>query len=508
MQHPPKVPIKKKTNPKASRRRKALFLCVTLVLTLAFVLFLPSMPNLFPTEAQMVPPSSYSFQTLDTGEREQLSSITVTHEGGEAYTLLYQNERLFLKREGGTPTLINEAYMEQILRAATTIAVEDTIAADVEEVRAHLGDMGLDSPSITVRVRYQNDREDLLQFGNRVPDTTYFYYRWSGDNGVYMCDEGLYEAFEYTAAMLLPVEQPLLQQSLIDHMSLRIRGQEDLELQFAITSGGAITGTMQQPYPYPLDSGAAQSLITAAANFRLGTKQGPVTSENSADYGFVSPMAVIDIHQQQGAYGEIDEEGALVTLVAEEQTLRIVIGREEGDYFYTCEYAGECYYVSRFLVATLVGATPEKLITKNPADLGDAVIAAIQVQNGGTLLDIRHQRTERVLPNNQLDMDQEGNILYDVTVTLGGEPMSEDAFKALVQRLKAMQVVGNVDEGFSIGSGAPRWQLTLTTQAGVIRTLAAYAVDPFFDAIAVDGQVRHVMQAESLEVALAGVDAQ
>lgn len=35
-----------------------------------------------------------------------------------------------------------------------------------------------------------------------MPDTTYHYYRWSGDSGVYMCDSGTYEAFEYTAQML------------------------------------------------------------------------------------------------------------------------------------------------------------------------------------------------------------------------------------------------------------------------------------------------------------------
>lgn len=478
-----------------------LFVGVALALALLLVLLLPHFTTRFPGRSTH-PVAPATSQVLHTGDLDSLTSITVTHREGETYTLLYQNECLFLKREGGAPAMIDEAYTDTLLKAATTIAVEDTVTTDLEEVQAHLGDMGLNPAAITVKVRYGDSQEETLHFGHQAPGSTHYYYRWSGADGLYMCDRSLYEAFEYTAAMLLPVDQPLLQKNLIDTISIWPQGQEAIVVSVTPTGGEGVYGMLQSPFAYPLDSTATDSLLTAAASFRLGTKQGPVTAENREDYGFNDPLAIILIHQQEGAYSEVDETGALVTHTLAEQSLSIVLGREEGDFFYTCEYEGECYLVSRFLVAALANASPDSLITRHPADMGSLMVATIQVQYGGTVLDIRQQRTEQVLENNQLATDSQGNTLYDISATCNGEPMEADAFAALVNRLGLMEVSAPVDEGY-IPTGAPRWQLTLTTQGGQTRTLAAYALNPLFDALAVDGVVKHTLQAESLDTALA-----
>lgn len=503
MQHPQKRTEQKKKAPDKRRKRVVFFVGIALLLSLAFVLLLPVIKASFPGASQGPSPLTLYFETLDEADRNVLSEITVRHREGESYTLSYQNGELYLNGEGGKLALINESQAEDILKSATLIAVEDVVTRDAQEVREHLPDMGLEPAEISVRVRYQNGREDTIDLGYNVPETTYHYYRWSGDPGIYMCDAGVYEAFEYTAQMLLPVSQPVLEKTLINHITLRLKDQEPFEIQFSTDGAGHTTGTLKHPYVYPLDTTAAEALLTAASNFRLGTKQGDVTEENLSEYGFDDPLAVIDIHQQAGAYGEIDETGAYVTQSAAEQTLRIVLGRKEGDYFYTCEYAGECYLVSNFLVAPLLPSSSDTLISQTPADLGDVVITSIQVQLGGEMLDIRQSRSERVLADNQLATDESGNTLYDVTITKNGQPMTEEAFAALVSRLKALKVSGNVEPGFDLGASTPRWQLSITTLSGLTRTLAAYPMDTFFDALAVDGVVKHSLQAESIQIALA-----
>ncbi len=494
MQHPQM----RNSSPKKHGRKPVLILIgLVLVLSLALVLLLPVIKAWFPAQPSG-PTREYTEELLDEADKALLSEITVKHKGQDSYTFTYENGELFLHTDGNKQVLVGEYYSDIILTAATYISVADVVTRDGAEVKEHLPDMGLEPPESVIQIRYTDGREDKFEIGSKVPETTFYYFRWSGAPGVYMCDYGTYEAFAYTPAILIPVSQPVLEKTLIDRITLDLAGQEPMEIVFP-ADGSTV---MKSPFLYPLDATAADGLLTAASGFRLGTLQGELTPENRTEYGFDDPIATIDIHQQAGAYGQINEEGVFVTQAADEQTLRVVLGRKEGDYFYTCAYGDSCYLVSSFLVAPLTAASPASLLTRTPADMGNTIITGIQVQLGDQMLDIRQQRTERVLPNNQLDTDELGNILYDTSYTRNGDPLSEEAFNTLVNKLKAMKVSGEAPEGTSITGSAPRWQLTLTTQAGAVRTLAAYPLDTFFDILAVDGVPLHTLQVESLDIAL------
>ncbi|MCL1854572.1 MAG: DUF4340 domain-containing protein [Clostridia bacterium] len=498
MQHPHKM--KRKTGGRRMLPPWA-YLAAAFGLALAFALALPENRLLFPGRNAAKPVKPSTFQALKTIDKSGLESITVTQRDKESYTLLYRDERLFLKREGGTPALINEAYDQEIVSAATVFAVEDTIARNADEVRPYLKDMGLEPPEITVRVTSAEGWEDVLQLGWPVPESSCYYYRWSGDPGVYMCDSGIYEAFEMTPQMLLPVEQPLLQASLTDRCAIAVRGREPLEILFFMDQGGHVSGTLQKPFAYPLGEEQAAALLSAVANFRLGPMQEELPGAKDAYAG--GPLATIHIHQRAGAYADVDENGVLTAREAQEQTLALTLWEKTDGYFYACEYEGRLYHVNGFLLAAFLQATSEGLVTKNPADMGEnGAIASIHIQVEGRVLDFRRVRMERVLPNNELALDEDGNILYDVQTLCNGEPFSHEAFDLMVVNLAAMEVLGSVEEEDIIGSRTPRWQMTITTEGGAARMLAAYPINAFYDAIAVDGTVRHELQAESLQIAL------
>jgi len=401
LEHPHKKEVKPPRNRRFSRRaRLFMLLGGALVLAVAFVLLLPGIRARFPSRFAQEADKPSTFRTLDTGDVNVLDTITVCHQDGETYTLQYRDAELYLIGDNGSTEIVNESYTEEILDAATLIAVQDTVTADVSEVNDYLADMGLQPPRITVRVTYANGREVNLQLGSQVPNTTYYYYRWSGDNGVYMCDNGVYEAFEYTAKMLLPVEQPTLVPALIDRLSLQDGGMR-MECTFAADGTDAYLGTMKAPYSYPMDSDATKTLLSAVENFRLGTKMGAVTAENRAQYGIDQPTAVLDVHQQKGMYTKIDSAGVLQTLQTEEQTVRLKIGAKDGEFFYFCEYAGECYRVSSFLVTAFVQLNPDSYLSRAPADMGNASLASITAQLGSGALDVRAVYTEHEKPENQ-----------------------------------------------------------------------------------------------------------
>lgn len=48
------------------------------------------------------------------------------------------------------------------------------------------------------------------------------------------------------------------------------------------------------------------------------------------------------------------------------------------------------------------------------------------------------QYTERVLPNNDIETDAEGNTVYDTAVTLNGEEADAELLTTLTTRLNAL----------------------------------------------------------------------
>ncbi|MDD3214403.1 MAG: DUF4340 domain-containing protein, partial [Eubacteriales bacterium] len=456
----------------------------------------------FPSELATSMDREKTSKTLETGNTKVLDSITVTHDDGETYTLLYRNEELYLQRSDDEIEMINESYTDEIVAAATEIAVTDTVAENESEVSDHLADMGLQPPKITVNVGYLNGETVEIQVGDEVPGTTYYYYRWSGDDGVYMCDVGIHDAFTYTEHMLLPVTQPSLVPALTDRLSINTKSAGRMVCDFVADGTDSYLGTLREPYVYPVDSDSTATLLKALENFRLGTKMDTVTAENRTEYGFDDPTAVMDVHQKAGLYSQVGSDGTLQWLTAEEQTIRLTFGAKDGDFFYFCEYAGECYRVSSFLVTTLVSADANDYLSRAPADMGSAAIASISMQMGGGSAEVRATYTERVLANNDIETDSEGNTVYDVTVTLNGDTITTDAFNSLVERLKAMTVSGKLD-AVQTPAGTPRWQMTLTTTGGASRTLAAYPKDAFNDVLAVDGVALYYLNAEAIQIALA-----
>lgn len=497
MQHPQ---MKKERKPLS---RKGLILLLVILAALLAVLAL-LLPKLLPKQTGKLYPDPVAvlpYETLQENPPEKLETITVNHLSGESYTLHYKDGALLLMLDGEL-TDINDSLSATMLEAATTIVVENVVTKDGSEVAEHLADMGLEPPQAEVTVRYTDGRTQTLQIGTGVPHTTYSYFRWSEDPGIYMCNEGIADIFSYTARRLLPIDQPKLTAFLTDSLTIR-NASGTLKVSLHRDDGGNSSGQLLEPFVYPMDTAAAAAMYTSLENFRLGTPLGDATDQAAA-LGFDAPLCTLDIHQSEGLYTRINEEGELVVENAEAQQLRFVFGREEGNYFYTCAYEGQAYLVSRFLVENLIKATADGLLTTRPADLGvfPAKIAA-ETETGSVLVTLRQEL--RLLENGEPELNEDEEWIYDTYATLNGSDLPAAQAEALVQRLCALSFAGSVPESWSPENAAPRWKLTLTGPDGTERTLTAYRLDAFSDAIAVDGVIRHYCYVEALATALGEV---
>lgn len=261
------------------------------------------------------------------------------------------------------------------------------------------------------------------------------------------------------------MEQPTLSKDLIDQVTLS-RADGETAVLLSNDGDGHYTGLLVEPYQYPVDPEQAEALLTALSSFRLGTREAEANAETRAQYGLDDPELTLWIHQAAGTVGQVDESGQLAAVEVREQALRFVIGRAEGEFFYTCEYAGSCYLVSRFLLETLLAATPDTLVARQPADLGGAALSDILIESPLGDVHVTAQYTERVLPNNDIETDAEGNTVYDTAVTLNGEEADAELLTTLTTRLNALTASGDLPDGMGPcprtrrragASFSPRW---------------------------------------------------
>jgi len=493
LQHPSKKQKKK-------RRSRLLPAAAVLLLVLAAALLylFPQIQKRHPGKSTPIEIIQPDFRTLEIRDARELDTVTVFPSGSDSYTLQMHNGALHLRLMDELLP-VSDVYADELLEVFTHIVAQETVTDDISEVQEHLPDMGLAPPKARAVIGYQDGSQAAIEVGSAVPGTTYAYYRWSGDAGVYMCDVGVSEALALTRNHLLPVSQPDVVSSLIAELSLsNVHGSS--RFRFGQMGSGALT----EPFAYPLSHEASDRLLSALQNFRLGTRQAVVTEENRAFYGFDQPLCTIEFHQRAGYANQIDASGALISAETPAQSVRYVIGRAEGDYFYTCEYAGSCYFVSRFLTDTLVNVNPETLITRNPADLNGTAIASILLEapQGAVTVDVL--RAERVLSNNQLELDENGQIAYDIRLLLNGEEKAPALLDELTDRLNTLTAEGSVPADYSPSAGEePRWSLKIETISGDTRVIDAYRMDAFSDALMVDGVIRHYVHSDAIDVLMA-----
>lgn len=492
MQHPPRKPVKKTFG----RKKLLPVLVVCLLAAAAFVLALPGLRRQHTGETMQAVILPSTFRTLDMRDAKDVDTAVIQPEGSQPYTLAFRDGVPYLLEDRWID--INDVCADDLTAALTQIVAQRTVAQDASEVAAQLADMGLEPPRASAAILYKDGTSATIEVGVPVPGTTYAYYRWSGDPGVYMCDVGIRETFALSRDQLLRVEQPDIHAVLVEE--LRVQNAHGVsEFTFENASFGRLTA----PFAYPLSDEAGDALLSAAANLRLGTLLAPLREDNRAFYGMDDPLCTVEIRCRAGTVNRIDENGALGVAEVPAQSLRFIIGREEGEYFYTCAYEDNCYLVSRFLAETLVQLRAEEHITRTPAAPGDEALAAIRVEAPQGTWEMQVERTERVLPNNQLEMDANGLPVFDEHVTLNGEESTPEKLADWMQRLQNWTVAGDLTDDFA-AEGEPRWRIEWVSVSGRIRSVAGWRMDAFADAVAVDGVMKHYVHADAITALTAG----
>ena len=487
----------KKKGQGASMKKKFVLVVVLFVLSIVLAVALPRLPllNSLPITENSSAPSTVV--VIQDRKAEMLKSIKISPLNEETFILHYINEKLYVE-EGEALNEVQPIYAEALIKASTLILAEDTVALNLQEVESVLPDMGLDTPKSEVVIEYADGQSITLYLGGNVPHTNFGYFRWG--NGVYLCNSDMFDVFTMTKRRLLPLEKIQISAKLINEVTLTLADKEPIKMTFESDNQGVVFGTMITPISYPLKSDETKKILTSLENFRLGTKVEVLVPEKMEKLGFDKPLAVIEIHQKEGAYSYSNQNGELLAKQLPVMDLRFVIGKQKGEHFYNCEYSGSYYLVNRYMLEYIMGIDPVQLLTNRPADVGDVELGKVSLQTGAGLIDIRVNYSEKVLPNNELELDEFGKPIIETTVVCNGENMSLEAWNALVKRMKEFSVAGKISDDFNIKEHSPRWIWTLKSLGGIERKIEGYTMDAFSDAIVVDGVMRHFADKDAMEI--------
>ena len=481
-------PLKKRQKPLKSRN-VIIFSLLGAALILGAVLIYVA--NL---QGGKAPEAETAYRVLIDRKAEEVAYVTVTKRDGTGYALAAKDGKLYVPEK--PDFVMDETLENDVLKACTIVAIEDTVAELREEWEPHRVEFGLEPPAISVEVGYTDGKAITFSIGAKAPDRNLYYFELSGEPGLYLASADLIDLFGEDVTYLHKVSQPIVHYQRIDKITLQ-NGAGDViaawALETAITDENALSAwRMTAPYNYPCDEQAMKTLLTAMGKLYLGRFVTTATEEAKAQYGLAPPQRTITLHQAAGKMAAIDNAGAYTVTEYPEATLNLAVGGSAGDYVDYCMLDGSIYLVSSLSQPLLNNLVPETTLLLQPAAIAIDQIASLAVEKGGErhTYTLRHQ--ERVLSNNELAKDEAGNVIVDISVEKDGQATDFVAFEAAITSLQTVTASGRLPEGFT-SEKAPNTRLIFTLLDGRTRTLESVDFDSLQDAISIDGVFLHYL---------------
>ena len=177
---------------------------------------------------------------------------------------------------------------------------------------------------------------------------------------------------------------------------------------------------------------------------------------------------------------------ALPRLDYPQQTLTYVIGGEKSDLIDYVLFDGHLYTTSRFNIGMFLDYDVRATMSRYPVMVALGNLAKLTIIEPAGTAEYVLTRTERVAANNELVTDEDGSVLYDVTVTRNGEPYDYDAFAAVYNAWSLVTVSGVLPEG-EYTLEEPPYRYIFTDVDGTVHEVGLTTFDALHDAVIVDG---------------------
>lgn len=411
--------------------------------------------------------------TLRDRDTEDIAAITVENAGG-AYTLRREAEGW---RVAGADYDLREALLTPLINDAALIVAEDTVGDLAEHPEWQLAHFGLDPAAVRVMVTDTDGSVTVFRVGDAVPQENPAHYLYvEGDSHVYTVGDDVYDAYITTPLELHEVPELALKADLID--GIAVTGENPFAIERR-ADGWYLT----EPVRYPLSDAAVSALLDKLAGLRFAQFAADALEADLAAYGLDAPRRVITLDIAESVVTSYDENGqptGEARLPAYQLTLALGDGADS--VVFNCLYRDAIYRVTVFTAGFLRTQTYDALLLDAPFNAPTNDLISLSWQNDLYAVSLR----ERVLPNNALETDENGNLVYDLAVTKNSAPLDSEAFLTAYRQLLELRTADRLPADYTLPDQAPLLRAVVTRSASV-REIALYPVDALHRAVAIDG---------------------
>lgn len=428
-------------------------------------------------------PPVYTAQSAVLCQRqpEEIARLTVHDPAAAPYTILQTRDGWQL--EGRPDFVFRESMLNSMLANASLIAADDTVGDRGEHPEWAPENFGLGDSALRVAVQFTDGTGLAFRIGDAVPqETPAYYFLLEGDSRIFTVAADIYESFSNSLMTLHEVTDPALKGELID--SIAFSGEN------AFTARRQPDGwCMTAPFAYPLSDAAVQTLLDKLEGLRFAQFVAPAAQADLPALGLEPPLRTLTLDIAPSIVTGYDENGQVT---GEKQLdgyqLTFGLGRNDSEVVFYCLYQDEVVKATVFSAGFLLAQSWDTLLLSAPFNAPTNDLQRLTVQRAGeaeTVYDLSLQ--ERVLPNNDFETDENGNVLHDLLVARNGEAADSDAFLAAYDSLVQLRTEDRLPADYALPAEPPLLRITLTRSASV-REVALYPLDALHNAVAVNGK--------------------
>ncbi len=459
---------------KQPRRMVWVFILALVILAMAAVVVW----MLYPRDNTPLSPALYRQDeavTLIDRDESTLLRMEVMASEGSSFTLIRQGDSFAVEGDAGFP--LEEREISLMVKDLTILAAHG-IAGEAYP-GGDLSPLGFTHTSPKVRAVYAGGQSVTLLFGGDArTEIPADYLMVEGDSNVYLVSQETNDHFDRLLETLHPVPEIDFTPSLLDAM--RVEGSDP----FTLTHSEGLW-MLAEPVGHPADEVKVAAILQGIGKMRLAVYAGEATAENLERFGFAPARRKVIFTLAESEIAGFDALGNTVgTDVVAAQQISLSIGADIPPIGFYALYGGEIYQASAASMGFLRDTTSYSLLARAPVTVPMNRLFKINVSKAGQRREYLVELVESILPNNEIQTDDAGNILYQSVITLDGEDVS-DAFIREYIELMRLSAAGELPGGYA-PAGEPVREITLTGQ-GIHLTLTFNPYDPLHYAMGVNG---------------------
>lgn len=419
---------------------------------------------------------------------EDIVTLTVQNSEGE-YTITQENGVCTML--GREDFVFSENMLSYTLDNAAYIYA-DAVLLDTADSPYTFADFGLEDHCIRVQVKYRDGAEIALRIGNLIPqETPQYYLRAEGDSRVFSVSLDMQETFMLSGDSLHAVADPALNGDLIDKITFT--GDNP----FTIERAGS-AWYLTQPFRYPLSTAKVNTLLGKLEEIRFAQYVAPLEKADLAALGLSPARRTMSLLIAPSILTGYDENGQVIAQKQlDEYELTFTCGSDIGDILFYCLYRGDVVKATRFSASVLLTQNYDTLLETAPFFVAISEITRFEWEEKGHTRAWDITLHERLLPNNEFETDESGNILYDMRFTRDGAEADGDSFLTAFSRLMDVQSINLLPAGYQLPEN-PEIIIRMHREND-LREIKLYAYGELHYAVSINGKAIFYVSRDAID---------